>query len=104
LDAVRERLAGALVRAILVGFTHDREAAGAAPPGPEQEFFFAPAEIVRHGRGFARRYAEAWQGFAPVAERALRIERVTDGDGLVRVYRELLEGRADPAAGFVASL
>jgi hypothetical protein len=105
LHAVRERLAGALVHAVLVGFTHDREASGAAaPPEPEQEFFFAPAEIARRGRGFARQYAEAWPSFAPVAARALRIERVTDGDGLLRVYRELLEGRADPAAGFIASL
>ena len=50
------------------------------------------------------RYAQAWQGFAPVAARAMRIERITGGDGLLRVYRELLEGRADPAAGYVVSL
>ena len=103
--AVRERLAGALAHAILVGFTHDREASdAAAPAGPEQEFFFAPDEIVRRGRGFGLIYAEAWRSFAPVAERALRIEHVTDGDGLLRVYRELLEGRVDPAVGYIVSL
>jgi hypothetical protein len=105
LGAVRERLGGALVHSTLVGFTHDREASDAATPaGPEEEFFFAPTEIERRGRGFAREYAQAWASFAPVAERVLRIERVTDGDGLVRAYRELLDGRADPAVGFVASL
>jgi hypothetical protein len=34
----------------------------------------------------------------------MRIERVTGGDELVQVYRDLLEGRADPAVGYVASL
>ncbi len=34
----------------------------------------------------------------------MRIERVIGGDGLVRVYRDLPEGRADPAVGHVASL
>ena len=73
-------------------------------PGPEPQFFFAPDEIVRRGRELGLRYAQAWRDFAPVAERTMRIERVTDGDELVRVYRTLLEGRADPAVGYVVSL
>jgi Protein of unknown function (DUF2855) len=99
-DALRERLAGELARSILVGFTHDRQALH----GPDEEFFFAPDEIVRRGRGFGQRLAEAWREFAPVAERVLRIERITDGDELLRVYRGLLEGRADPGTGYVVSL
>jgi hypothetical protein len=103
--AIHERLGGALARSILVGFTHSRQESGEPPPaGPELEFFFAPDEIVRQGREFGQRYAEAWRDFAPVAARALRIERVTDGAQLVRVYRDLLDGRADPAAGYIVSL
>jgi hypothetical protein len=34
----------------------------------------------------------------------MRIERVTDGDELVRVYRDLLQGSAEPAVGYVVSL
>ncbi len=103
--AVHERLAGALTRSILVGFTHSRqESREPPPPGPELEFFFAPDEIVRHGREFGPRYAEAWRDFAPVAKRALHVERVSDGEELMRVYRELLDGSADPAAGYVVSL
>jgi hypothetical protein len=102
---VHERLADALARSILVGFTHGTADADEAPlPGPSAEFFFAPDEIVRRGREFGRRYAEAWRGFAPVADRTLRIERITDGHELLRVYRDLLGGRADPAAGFIVSL
>lgn len=102
---VHEQLGDALKRSILVGFTHRQLEADEAPlPGPLPEFFFAPDEMVRRGRELARRYAVAWQEFAPVVERTMRIERVTDGDQLVRVYRELLDGRVDPAVGYVVTL
>jgi hypothetical protein len=29
----------------------------------------------------------------------MRIERITDGDELVRISRELIDGRIDPAVG-----
>ena len=102
---LHEQLGDALERSILVGFTHRQLEADQAPlPGPVTEFFFAPDEMVRRGRGLARRYAVAWQEFAPVVERTMRIERVTDGDELVRVYRELLDGHTDPAVGYVVTL
>ena len=102
---IHARLAGALTRSILVGFTHGTTNAGDAPhEGPASEFFFAPDEIVRHGREFARRYSAAWREFAPIAGRTLRIERITDDRELERVYRDLLAGRVDPATAYVASL
>jgi hypothetical protein len=105
LRRLHEQLGDSLERSILVGFTHRQLGADEAPPpGPVPEFFFAPDEMVRRGRELARRYAVAWQEFAPVVERTMRIERVTDGDELVRVYRELLDGRTDPAVGYVVTL
>jgi Protein of unknown function (DUF2855) len=105
LRRVHERLGDALRRSIMVGFTHRQLEGDEAPvPGPVPEFFFAPDEIARRGREFGLRYAEAWRDFAPVTERTMRIERVTDGDELVRVYRDLLQGSADPAVGYVVSL
>jgi hypothetical protein len=105
LRGVHEQLGDALTRSILVGFTHRRAAAEETPlPGPAPEFFFAPDEMVGRGRELGLRYAEAWRDFAPVAERTMRIERVRDGDELVRVYLDLLEGRVDPAVGYVVSL
>jgi hypothetical protein len=102
---VHERLGDALVRSILVGFTHARLEADEAPlPGAAPEFFFAPDEIARRGPELGRHYAAAWSRFAPVAARTMRIEHVTDGDELMRVYRDLLQGRADPAVGYVVSL
>jgi len=102
---VHEQLGDALVRSILVGFTHWQAEADKEPaPGPVPEFFFAPDEMVRRGRELGQRYASAWKHFAPVAERAMRVERVTGGDELVRIYRDLLDGDADPAVGHVVSL
>lgn len=102
---VHERLGEALKRSIMVGFTHRRAATDAEPPpSPDSQFFFAPDEIAQRAQDLGRQYAEAWRGFAPVVQRAMRIERITDGDELVRAYRELLDGRADPAVGFVVSL
>ena len=103
--AIHERLGNALARSILVGFTRRRAAAGDAPlPGPAPEFFFAPHAIASRGRELAGAFAAAWEDFAPVLARALRIERVAGGDALVQVYRRLLDGGADPSAGYVATL
>jgi Protein of unknown function (DUF2855) len=102
---VHEQLGEELVRSVLVGYTHwEAEEDEEPPPGPTPEFFFAPDEMVRRGRELGALYAAAWEGFAPVAERTMRIERVTDGEALVSLYRQLLDGRSDPAVGYVVSL
>jgi hypothetical protein len=103
LRGIHERLGDALARSILVGFTHRAPAPpDAAMPGPAPEFFFAPDAMRAHGHELQRLYARGWATFAPVLERALRIDRVAGGAGVERVYRDLLDGRADPAVGFVA--
>ena len=96
--AVSEQLT--VARKIAVGFTHGR-APGDAIPG--QEFFFAPDEMARRGTEFARAYGTAWRGFAPVAERALRIERISEPDDVLRAWRSLVDGRVDPATAYVVS-
>jgi Protein of unknown function (DUF2855) len=105
LRRVHEQLGDALVRSVVVGFTHRRLKSDEAPlPGPAPAFFFAPDEMERRGRALGPRYAEAWESFAPVVRRMLRVERITGGEQLVRVYRDLVAGRADPAVAHVASL
>lgn len=102
---VHEQLGDALQRSVLVGFTHHEAKGDEAPlPGPVPEFFFAPNEMVKRGRDLGQLYAKAWGEFAPVVERAMRIEHITEGDELVRIYRDLLDGRVDPAVGHVATL
>jgi hypothetical protein len=101
--AVHERIP--LQRSIRVGFTHHEALRGAAsitPPKPE--FFFAPDEIPKRGAELGRRYTEAWPAFASVVEHAMQIERIGDGHELERVWRALVDGSTDPAAGYVVSL
>jgi hypothetical protein len=100
------QLAPTLVRSILVGFTRwQAERDGdPQPPGPQPEFFFAPDEMVRRRRELASAYVEAWSSFAPLAERATRIERVSGPERVAALWRSLVEGRADPAASYIASL
>jgi hypothetical protein len=103
LHELHERLGHALVRSISVGFTHRMAGADESPlPDPPPEFFFAPDEMKGRGREVAQRYLETWQGFAPVLERTLQIERITDADKLVRVYRDLVNGNVDPSRGYVS--
>jgi uncharacterized protein DUF2855 len=100
--AVHERLP--LHRSVLVGFTHHDASRQDTPiPGPKPQFFFAPTEPPERRVEVWRRYADAWRDFAPVVERTMRIERVGDGDGLERVWRALVQGRADPGALYVVS-
>jgi len=105
LGAIHHRLGDSLVRSILVGFTHQRSQPVAEPlPGPVPEFFFAPDEMVRRRRELGLRYAEAWRGFAPVAEASMRIVSIVDGEQLLRAYRDLFAGRIDPSTGHVVHL
>ncbi len=82
-------------------------------PGAKPVFFFAPAQIRKRtgewgAEGFQQRFAEAWHGFvARVAAAERPWMRVTHDVGPAaaeRVYRTLLDGRADPVEGKVVSL
>jgi hypothetical protein len=105
LARVHQRLGTSLRRSILVGFTRGRvRPDDDTLPGPAPEFFFAPDAMLRWRRELGRRYAEAWQGFAPVVEDMMRIVPLDDPDDLRRAYLDLLAGRVDPATGFVVTL
>jgi hypothetical protein len=106
LHRLHVQLAPTLRRSILVGFTrwHADRDGDPEPPGPQPAFFFAPDEMVRRGRELASAYVEAWPGFAPLAERATRIERVSGPERVAALWSSLVAGSADPAASYIASL
>jgi hypothetical protein len=110
LHELRGHLGGTLQHACIVGATHweerepgeDLAAAGA-------EFFFLPPWLEKRRREwgpgeFGRRYGDAWSAFLPSAGSWLRVVRGEGPAAVEAVYRDLLEGRADPAVGHVLSL
>jgi hypothetical protein len=101
-ERLHQRLGGDLQRTLLVGYTHRRGEAVAPPASAVR--YSAPAEMERRARSLATDYPAAWAAFAPVAERTLRIERLSGGDALIEAYRALLAGRADPGVAHVVSL
>jgi hypothetical protein len=99
---LHEHLGASLRRSLLVGYTH-RRGEGVEPPASAVRYS-APAEMVRRRRRLADDYAKAWSGFAPVAARVLRIERLSGGEALMDAYRDLLEGRGEPGVAHIVEL
>ncbi len=93
-----------------IGATHweaDRGSEGL--PGPEPEFFFAPAQIQKRmaewgAAGFQQRLGAAWARFRAFTEGWLRVQRGHGREAVERVYLETLAGRVPPDAGQVLSL
>ena len=105
--AVHGHFGDALKVSIIVGKSHwDAEADAAALAGPERQGFFAPGRSQKRvgdwgAAGFGQRIAEAWLGFMAVAPRIARIDRREGSAAALDAYREMLSGRADPAAGIL---
>jgi hypothetical protein len=108
-DAVHRR-AGENVRySCAVGGTHWHEMTPAVDlPGAPPTFFFAPDRFVKRSAdwgssGLQTRIGEAWKDFVGSLGGWLRVERGGRAD-VERVYLATLDGRADPAVGYVLSL
>jgi hypothetical protein len=110
LGAVHRHFGAQLRYSCRVGLTHwDRMAAPESVPGPEPIFFFAPDHARKHieagGAGaFRARVDDAMTKFSASASRWLRVVEGRGPDAVESVYRALLEGRTDPAAGHILSL
>lgn len=94
----------------MVGMTH----VGAAPresdlPGAEPAFFFAPGQVEKRtaewgAAGLQQRVGDAWQRFRDASTSWLAVQRSSGAEGVERVYRDVLEGRAKPNEGHVLSM
>ena len=110
-DAVHRRLGDSLAHSAVVGATH-REGMGEVPdglPGPRPVFFFAPDRLAKRNAdwgpdGLQERIGEAWRPYVEWTAGWLEVRRGSGPEAIERAYRELLEGRIDPAVGDVLSL
>ncbi len=110
-DAVHRRCGDQLRSSCSVGLTHHDHMAlpPADLPGPAPAFFFAPDRIETRTRDWGpaalqERLGAALKRFVAESGCWMRIERGHGPAEVERVYRALLDGRADPAAGHVLTL
>lgn len=102
----RERL----VYSGIVGATHwDRGGRQADLPGAAPAFFFAPAQLEKRQAewgpaGFQARLGDAWRAFLAFSDGWLEVVRGRGPAAVERVYRAVLEGRAEPRQGHILSL
>jgi uncharacterized protein DUF2855 len=92
-----------------VGITHKGDLGGSGDlAGPEPTFFFAPTRLQKRNEdwgaeGLNQRLADAWTPYVEWARGWLRVERGSGPEDVERIYRELLDGKSDPAVGHVLS-
>jgi hypothetical protein len=107
--AVHRHFGDALRYSCQVGGTHWQKLAfGAELPGPAPVLFFAPDRLTKRladwgPQALQRRLAEAWVAFLPRLGGWIAVERGHGKDAMRRVYLDTLEGRADPAKGYIVS-
>jgi hypothetical protein len=109
--AIHRHYGGRLAHSAMVGATHWDRMAGDPDslPGPPPAFFFAPDRIEARTRDWGReellaRSAEAWREYVGSTRRWLDVVHGRGPEAVEGAYRELLEGRTDPAVGHVLSL
>lgn len=97
-SAVHQRLAGRLVRSVMVGGTHTGQPMDVgALPGPTPQRFFAPDADEAQLAG----YEAAEDEFVRDAGRWLRAQEQSGPEAMANVFRTLLHGRQDPSVAFV---
>jgi Protein of unknown function (DUF2855) len=106
---LREQLGDRLVHEAVVGATSQEQAGAEALTGPRTTVFFAPDQMRKRtddwGReGLDRRFAKAWQRFAPAVEDWVDVVEQHGPQGLRAVWLEVLAGRSAPRTGHVVTL
>ncbi len=111
LHAVHGRLADRLAHSMTVGSTHwdHRPEVHGDLSGPQPQFFFAPSQIAKRTEewgqeGLDARLGEAWDRYADWVDSWIHFRHSVGPEAVEAVYRELLDGRADPRVGYICTL
>jgi len=108
-SSVHRHFGDALRYSCSVGGTHwENLAFGQEFPGPRPTLFFAPSQVEKRmadwgPAGLQQRMGQAWMGFLPKVSGWITVDRASGRDAIDRVYKDTLEGRADPKRGYVLS-
>jgi uncharacterized protein DUF2855 len=108
-SAVHGHFGDELRHSAAVGITHREDRGGGSElAGPKPVFFFAPDRLRKRTEdwgpdGVNDRLAETWGPYVEWTRDWLRVEHRSGPEDVERIYRELLDGRSDPAVGHVLS-
>jgi hypothetical protein len=106
-SAVHGHFEDELKHSSAVGITHREDLGGGSElAGPQPVFFFAPNRLEKRAKdwgpnGVNERLAETWPAYVEWLRGWLRVEHSAGPEEVERIYRELLDGKADPAVGHV---
>lgn len=107
---VHNHFADNLKYSLTVGATHWEDSGGDADlAGPTPEFFFAPGQSAKRAKDWgpdelADRIAQAFTSLLDGTSGWLTVEHLTGPSGMQHVYDALVNGKADPAVGYVVSM
>ncbi len=108
-SAVHGHFGDELKHSSAVGITHREDLGGGSElAGPKPVFFFAPTRLEKRAadwgpNGVNERLADSWGPYVEWLRGWLRVEHGSGAEDVERIYRELLDGHSDPAAGHVLS-
>ena len=108
-SAVHGHFGDELRHSAAVGITHREDLGGGSDlAGPRPVFFFAPDRLKKRNEDWGpqelnQRLAESWRAYVDWARGWLRVERGSGPEDIERIYREVLDGKSDPAVGHVLS-
>jgi len=109
-SAIHTHFGESLKFSTAVGMTHWDAAPATEPlPGPTPEFFFAPGQRAKRVEEWGAqeldgRIDKAFRNLVAGSDHWLTVEHRLGPAGIEATYRDLLEGRANPAHGFVCSM
>src|SRR4029077_8641103 len=108
-SAVHGHFGDELRHSAAVGITHREDLGGGSDlAGPAPVFFFAPDRLNKRTEDWGpeelnRRLADSWRAYVDGPRGWRRVERGSGPDDIERIYREMLDGKSDPAVGHVLS-
>lgn len=110
LHAVHHHFRDSLKHSCIVGATHwEQRETPQELPGAKPQFFFAPTRLDQRRQdwgpeGFAKRYGDARGAFLESVDGWMKVEHGHGPAAVEAVYREMLEGKMNPAVGHILSL
>ncbi|HET9120760.1 MAG TPA: DUF2855 family protein, partial [Solirubrobacterales bacterium] len=108
-SAVHGHFGDELKHDAMVGITHYEDLGGGSDlEGPDPVFFFAPTRLQKRNEdwgaaGVNQRLADSWGPYVEWLRGWLRVEHGSGPEEIERIYREMLDGKSDPAVGHVLS-